>query len=181
MKRKMLFFGLALGLMTVGCSKDEDTTTPTPTPTPATKTELISNEWNIISLDVTPDDVIVGDFNNDGMPDTVRLDNLVLPSGCTSDNTWTFKADGTFSAVDANTQCDTNPANDEIYGGTWTLDQAEANIVLTFSVGFNGTITTPIIELSTTKFMFDLTGVAFQGSLDPNTPRVIKVTLERAN
>lgn len=94
-------------LLISSCSKEtSEPNSPSNNNPGKSKKELITNSWRLVSvIDNTP---------GSGSPDLLK--------DCRKDDTWTFKADGTYQ-IDAGTNyCDPNDPSYETSAGVWNID-----------------------------------------------------------
>ncbi len=130
---KILAFSLLL-ITAVSCSKSDS---PAPV-APKSKTILLTqNSWKVLSVGL--------DANKDG---TAESDVTVLVQACKLDNVYTFKTDGTGSADEGTTKC--NSTDPQSVAFTWVFKSSETILSGNFGL-INGDAT--IISMDDTKLV----------------------------
>lgn len=118
----------------VSCKKDSEKQ--------PTKTELVTaSPWLFSSASI--------DQNNDGVGDVAVPPSVLLP--CYTDNTLTFKADGTGTFDEGATKCNTTDPQSSPF--TWSFTSAEQNITFTASIFPGASGEFKIITLNNTQLI----------------------------
>jgi hypothetical protein len=125
-----------------------------------TKTELISSStWKYSTAGI--------DFDNNGTSDFPVPADYIKP--CTTDNTLTFKSDGTGSVSEGATKCDPLDPQNVPFGWSFKNNESDINFSTAIFAGISGDA--KVIELTSTKLTMSKTIVL------PISPLPVNVVL----